>query len=144
VTTPSADRTTNAPEIPGPVGGYRNAPVSAPGFPSTVPDIPGGPSALSGVVLVNIDALNRAVSVAADAASESTSDAQRVDSAVSRSGSAPWGDDPALGQSFGSAFAGPREALQQAMDTLPGVLGGLADTLRQTSQSFAAVDADTQ
>jgi uncharacterized protein YukE len=109
-----------------------------------VSDVPGGPSALTGVVLVDFAALNQAVTVATDAASEATSDAQRVDSAVNRSGSAPWGDDPALGQSFGSAFAGPRQALQQAMDTLPGVLGGLADTLRQTSQSFAAVDADAQ
>jgi uncharacterized protein YukE len=142
VTTPSADRPTPGPEIPGPVGGYRNAPVTAPGFTSTVPDVPGGPPGLSGVVFVDIDALNQAVTVAADAASEAASDAQRVDSAVNRSGPAPWGNDPGLGQSFGSVFADPRQALQQAMDTLPGVLSGLADTLRQTSQTFAAADAE--
>jgi uncharacterized protein YukE len=140
VTTPSADRP--VPKIPGPVGGYRNTAVRAPGFTSTVPDVPGGPPGLSGVVFVDINALNKAAAVAADAASEAASDAQRVDSAVNESGPAPWGDDPGLGQSFGSVFADPRRAVQQAMNALPGVLGGLADTLRQTSQTFAAVDAE--
>lgn len=130
------------PEIPGTVGGYRNAPVAAPGFTSPVPNVPGGPPGLSGVLQVDTDALNQAVAVATDAASEAASDAQRVDSAVNRSGSAPWGDDPGLGQSFGSVFADPRHVLLQAMDTLPEVLGNLADTLRQTIQTFAAGDAE--
>jgi hypothetical protein len=59
---------------------------------------------------------------------------------VNRSGTSPWGDDPGLGQSFGSVFADPRHALMQALDTLPQVLADLADTLRQTSRTFAAWD----
>jgi hypothetical protein len=46
------------PQPPGPVGGYRNAPITAPGFTSTVPDVPGGPPGLSGVLHVDTDALN--------------------------------------------------------------------------------------
>ena len=137
----SGDAPTPGPEVPGPVGGYRNAPVTGPGFTSTVPDLPGGPPGLSGVLFVDTDALNRAAAVAADAASEAGSDAQRLDSALNRSGPAPWGDDPGLGQGFGSVFADPRHALLQAVDTLPGVLGELADTLRQTSRTFTEGDA---
>ncbi|WP_142392670.1 hypothetical protein [Mycobacterium sp. 3519A] len=137
----SGDAVPPGSEVPGPVGGYRNAPVSAPGFTSTVPNLPGGPPGLSGV-FVDTDALNRAAAVAADAASEAGSDAQRLDSAVNRSGPAPWGDDPGLGQSFGSVFADPRHSLVQAIDALPEVLGDLADTLRQTSATFAEADGD--
>jgi uncharacterized protein YukE len=138
----SGDASTPGPEVPGPVGGYRNAPVTAPGFTSTVPDLPGGPPRLSGVLFVDTDELNRAAAVAADAASEAGRNAQRLDSVVSQSGPTAWGDDPGLGQSFGSVFANPRHALLQAMDTLPEVLGDLADTLRQTSRTFAAADAE--
>jgi uncharacterized protein YukE len=138
----SGDAPTPGPEVPDPVGGYRNAPVTAPGFTSTVPDLPEGPPRLSGVLYVDTDALDRAGAVAADAASEAGSDAQRLDSAVNRSRAAPWGDDPGLGQSFGSVFADPRHALLQAMDTLPEVLGDLADTLRQTSRTFADADGE--
>jgi uncharacterized protein YukE len=139
---PSGDATNPGPEVPGPVGGYRNAPVTAPAFTSSVPDLPGGPPGLSGLLFVDPDALERAAAVAANASSESGSDAQRLDSAVNRSGPAPWGDDPGLGLSFGSVFADPRHALLQAMDTLPGLLGDLADTLRQTSSTFTDADAE--
>jgi uncharacterized protein YukE len=133
----------SAGEVPGPAGGYRNAPVSAPSFTSTVPDFPGESSGLSGVLYVDPDALDRAVAVAADAADGAADDAQRLQGALDRSGPAPWGDDPGLGQSFGSAFAGPRDTLRQAMNTLPKVLGDLAGTLQQTRRAFTDVDGQT-
>jgi hypothetical protein len=154
VTTPSADGFTSGPDVGSPAGGYFNAPVSAPdftlkdpqsapGFTETVPNLSGeSPPALSGVVYVDITALNQAVAVASDAASEAVSDAKPVDSAVNRSGSAPWGDDPGLGQSFGSVFADPRTTLLQVMDALPELLGTVADVLQQASKAFAALDVE--
>lgn len=137
---PPSDSTAPRPAVPGPVGGYRNAPVTAPGFDSAVPKTPGGPPALSGFVLVDADKLDKAVNVANEAASEAHRAERWMDAALGRSGPEPWGDDPSLGQSFGSVFAEPRQTLVHAIETLPPVLHGLVNQLQQTSSAFAAAN----
>ncbi|MFI6759093.1 type VII secretion target [Micromonospora sp. NPDC050417] len=133
---------TPGPDVPGPVGGYRNAPVTAPGFDSPVPDGLGGPLDLPGHLVVDTEALDKAAAAAGEAADEAAGAARLVDSAVDRSGPTPWGDDPGLGQSFGSVFAEPRQALIKAMEELPEVLRDMADKLRQTSRTFVDVEDD--
>lgn len=130
------------PVVPGPVGGYRNAPVAAPGFDRSPPRLPGGPPALSGYLRVDTAALDKAVDAADEAADEADRAVHCVDSALSRCGPTPWGDDPGLGQSFGSVFADPRHALAEAVETLPVILRGLANDLRRTSQAFTDVEEE--
>ncbi len=126
--------------VPGPVGGYRNAPVTAPGFDSTVPNAPAGPPGLSDFVRVDANKLDKAVNVADEAATEADRAARWIDAALGRSGPEPWGDDPSLGQSFGSVFAEPRQSLVHAIETLPTVLHGLVDQLQQTTKAFATAN----
>ncbi|MGW2282322.1 hypothetical protein [Streptomyces sp. NPDC001770] len=82
-----------------------------------------------GVFAVDFQALERAVAEAEEAAEDATGLAENLASAVRRSGPAPWGDDPALGQAFGSVFAEPRDALFHAVQALPQVLRNIADNL---------------
>ena len=139
---PSSDSSAPRSAVPGPVGGYRNAPVTAPGFDSAVPTTPGGPPALSGFVLVDAEKLDKAVNVADEAATEADHAARWMGDALGRSGPEPWGDDPSLGQSFGSVFAEQRQSLVHAVETLPVVLRGLVDQLQQTSMAFVAADGE--
>jgi hypothetical protein len=124
------------------VGGYRNAPVAAPGFDRLLPRIPGEPPALSGDLLVDTATLATAVDTAGEAVDEADRAVQRVDGALGRGGPIPWGDDPGLGDSFGSVFADPRHALAEAVETLPAVLRGLVEDLRRVSQAFTDVEAE--
>ncbi|HET6500298.1 MAG TPA: hypothetical protein VFG87_05985 [Amycolatopsis sp.] len=140
--TSAANAPLPGPEVPGPAGGYRNAPVTAPGFDSPVPDIPGPPD-LTGVLSVDTASLDKAVVVAGEAAGEAAGAAQRMESAMDSSPTPPWGDDPGLGQSFGSVFAEPRQALAQALKTVPEVLRELGEALQQTSRTFADTDDET-
>ncbi|RKE10581.1 excreted virulence factor EspC (type VII ESX diderm) [Catellatospora citrea] len=123
------------------MGGYRNAPVTAPGIDSSAPEVSGGPG-LSGLLAVDTDALRTAAAVASEAAGEAAGAARLVDRAVYRSGPTPWGDDPGLGQSFETVFAEPRHALIQAMEKLPEVLRDMADKLQQASQAFVDTEQD--
>lgn len=60
-----------------------------------------------------------------------------AEEAMSRSGSAPWGDDPGLGQAFGAVFAGPRAGLAETVRELPSLFEQLADDLDTTRRTFA-------
>ena len=82
--------------------------------------------------------------MAGEAAAEAAGAARRVDSALGRSGPAPWGDDPGLGQSFESVFARPREALVQDLEKVPEVLRDLADRLQESSRTFADVENENE
>ncbi|MGW7673795.1 hypothetical protein ACWGJX_43010 [Streptomyces sp. NPDC054775] len=60
-----------------------------------------------------------------------------AEDATARSGSAPWGDDPGLGQAFGAVFAGPRTSLAETVRELPSLFEQLADNLDATRRTFA-------
>lgn len=136
---PGAVPPTQPAEVPGPAGGYRNAPVSAPTPVLPIPGIPAVPSA-RGTLVVDLDALTAAVKAAEIAAAGAQSLAHRVEAATQHSGSAPWGDDPGLGQAFGDAFAEPRTALVRTVRELPALLHGVADSLDATRRGFARAE----
>ncbi|MGW7574830.1 hypothetical protein [Streptomyces sp. NPDC054765] len=98
--------------------------------------MPGGGLSGSGVLAVDFEALEQAIAEAEEAADAAGSVAESMASAVQRSGAAPWGDDPALGQAFGSVFAEPRNALVQAVEGLPQVLRNIADNLSAMNTDF--------
>ncbi|MGW7674260.1 hypothetical protein ACWGJX_45580 [Streptomyces sp. NPDC054775] len=126
-------------EVPGPAGGYRNAPVSSPSPDLSLPVVPGLPGD-AGLLVVDFGALAAAVEAARIAAGVARRAAADVQAAVQRSGGAPWGDDPGLGQAFGGVFAGPRGALAQTVEELPAVLDGLADALDVTRRGFVRAE----
>ncbi|MFE6894447.1 hypothetical protein [Streptomyces sp. NPDC057694] len=121
--------------VPSPPDGYRNVPVSAPDPDLHVPGMPGD-GLPGGVLVVDYELLERAVSEAEEAAEAADGLARSMANAVRRSGPAPWGDDPALGQTFGSVFADPRDALFQALQGLPQVLRNIAEDLRGMDTGF--------
>ena len=139
---PYSEGSAPEPVIPGPVGGYRNAPVGAPGFDSSAPEIIDGPPELNGAVYVDVVALNKAFVFASMVADRAEGAARLVEGAVQRSGPAPWGDDPGLGQSFGLVFAEPRQALVSTIGKLAVVLQEVAEKLEQTKQVFADAEAE--
>ena len=139
---PSSNSSASGSEVPGPVGGYRNVPVGAPGFDPAVPTIPGEPPALSDYVLVDASKIDMAVNAVNEAATEADRAARGMTMALGRSGPAPWGDDVALGQSFEAVFAESRQSLMHAVETLPTVLRGLINQLQQTSMAFTAADSE--
>ncbi|TSB21585.1 hypothetical protein [Streptomyces benahoarensis] len=122
--------------VPGPAGGYRNAPVSAPAPDLTPPGPVTSPDG-SGLLAVDFTALLAAIKAAESAAGEAQRAAAQADDATARSGPAPWGDDPGLGQAFGDAFAGPRADLVRTAHQLHLVLRQLADDLAATRGAFA-------
>jgi hypothetical protein len=128
-------------EVPGPAGGYRNAPVSAPAPVLSLPTVPGVPGD-AGTLRVDFGALAAAVEAARIAAGVAHRAEADVQAAVQRSGSAPWGDDPGLGQAFGDVFAGPRGDLVQTVLELPSVLDDLADSLDMTRRGFVRAEDD--
>jgi hypothetical protein len=128
-------------KVPDPSGGYRNAPVSAPSnpfSPSPLPDAPQG----GDVTVVDFSALRDAISKTHDVTARAQTLAGDVNGADQRSGPAPWGDDPALGQAFGSVFAGPRAVLLQAVEGLPGMVQQFADTLDGVAASSRGAQRD--
>ncbi|MFE6904694.1 hypothetical protein ACFVFJ_49570 [Streptomyces sp. NPDC057717] len=98
--------------------------------------MPGGGLPGSGLLVVDFEALERAIAEAEEAAEVASDLTKSVASAVHRSGPAPWGDDPALGQTFGTVFAEPRDALVQAVQGLPQVLRNIADNLSAMDAGF--------
>ncbi|MEU3710907.1 hypothetical protein [Streptomyces catenulae] len=127
------------PTVPGPVGGYRNAPVAAPA-PDLTPPVPPDPPDGAGLLAVDFTALLAAVKAAESAAGEAQRAAALADDATARSGPAPWGDDPGLGEAFGDAFAGPRADLVRTAHQLHLVLVRLADDLAATRGTFARAE----
>jgi hypothetical protein len=123
-------------EVPGAAGGYRNAPVSAPTQELLIPPVPAIPGN-TGTLVVDLGALAAAVKVAEIAAARAQHLADDVEATAQRSGPAPWGDDPGLGQAFGDAFAESRITLVQTVRELPVLLHGLADSLDATRRGFA-------
>ncbi|MFD6534384.1 hypothetical protein [Streptomyces sp. NPDC060184] len=122
--------------MPSPPDGYRNVPVSAPQPGLHVPDmLHGGPSD-GDLLVVDFGELAQAIAEAEEAAVAARDIAERLTSAVDRSGRAPWGDDPALGQTFGSLFAEPRDALVRCARELPEVFRNVAEKLGSASASF--------
>ncbi len=122
------------PTVPGPIGGYRNAPVSdpaAPAAPAALPALPAGGAAL----VVDFGALTAAVTAAGSAAGHAQDAAVRLQNAAA--GAELWGDDPGLGQPFGDAFAGSRQDLLDTVRELPKLLEGLADDLAAARRGFA-------
>jgi hypothetical protein len=117
-------------------GGYRNAPVSSPSPDLQLPPAPTGPGA-GDTLVVDLAALGKAVKAAQEAVGAAQKAAQPSQDAVSRSGAAPWGDDPGLGQAFGGVFAEPRNNLVEAVQKLPTVLQQMADNLTATQGVFA-------
>ncbi len=98
--------------------------------------MPGGSFSGGGSLVVDFAALERAIAEAEEEAEAACGLAKSMASAVHRSGPALWGDDPALGQTFGAVFAQPREALFQAVQGLPQVLRNIADNLSATETAF--------
>ncbi|MFI5635618.1 hypothetical protein ACIA8E_41125 [Streptomyces sp. NPDC051664] len=92
------------------------------------------------MLVVDFGALAAAVEAARIAAGVAHRAAADVQAAVQRSGAAPWGDDPGLGQAFGGVFAGPRGDLVQTVLELPSVLDGLADSLDVTRRGFVRAE----
>nr|BFD87812.1 hypothetical protein StreXyl84_72130 [Streptomyces sp. Xyl84] len=125
--------------VPSPPDGYRNVPVSAPRPDLNVPRMPAGRGLSDGGhLVVDFEVLERAIAEAEDAAEAAGGLAESLASAVHRSGPAPWGDDPALGQAFGSVFAEPRDALFHAVQGLPKVLRNIASDLSAMDTRFHA------
>ncbi|MGW2278865.1 hypothetical protein [Streptomyces sp. NPDC001770] len=131
-------------EVPGPVGGYRNVPVSAPSPDLTLPTTPGAAPGGTGLLVVDFAALAAAVEAARTAADAAGRAAADVRAAVERSGAAPWGDDPGLGVGFGDVFAGPRDDLVQTVRELPAVLAGLADSLDAARRGFVRAEDEAE
>ncbi|WP_327177588.1 hypothetical protein OG599_21410 [Streptomyces sp. NBC_01335] len=127
-------------EVPAPVGGYRNVPVSAPIPDPTLPTAPGAAPGGAGLLAVDFEALAAAIEAARAAADAAHRAAADVSDAVRRSGAAPWGDDPGLGVGFGDAFAGPRDDLVRTVQELPAVLAGLADSLDGARRRFVRAE----
>jgi hypothetical protein len=122
--------------VPDTSGGYRNAPVSAP-IPVLQPPIlpelfPG-----AGALVVDTTALNAAVRAAHDAADVAEQAAGDIQSTINRSGPAPWGDDPALGQVFDGAFSAPHANLIKVLEGLPSLLQHVAQLLDTTGTVLA-------
>lgn len=126
-------------EVPGPAGGYRNAPVSAPTPELSVPPVPAMPGN-TGTLAVDLGALAAAVKAAEIAAARAQRLADDVEATIQPSGPAPWGDDPGLGQAFGDTFTEPRTALVQTVRELPVLLHSLADSLDATRRGFAGAE----
>jgi hypothetical protein len=106
--------------------------------------MPGGGLSGSGVLVVDFEALEQAIAEAEEAAEAADGVAESMTSAVQRSGLAPWGDDPALGQTFGSVFAEPRGALVQAVQGLPQLLRNIADNLSAMNTGFHGAQQDAE
>ncbi|WP_157849407.1 hypothetical protein [Streptomyces violaceorubidus] len=130
--------------VPSPPDGYRNVPVSAPQPDLHIPRLPEGGLSGSGVLAVDFEALAHAIAEAEEAAEAVGHIAERLTSAVQRSGAAPWGDDPALGQTFGSLFAEPRDALTQAVPGLQQVLRSMAENLGAMNTGFHGAQRDAE
>ncbi|MFB7293295.1 hypothetical protein [Actinacidiphila glaucinigra] len=92
------------------------------------------------VLTVDLVMLQRAITAADEAAAAAGSLADTLTSRVHASGPAPWGDDPALGQTFGSVFAEPREILVQAVQGMPQVLRNIADNLAAMDRSYRGAE----
>ncbi|XVV16096.1 hypothetical protein ACQP2X_17600 [Actinoplanes sp. CA-131856] len=123
-------------DVPAPAGGYRNVPVSAPGYDSSIPVLPDGDAPdLTDSLLVSTDDLNKAAARAAAPSSEAAEAAARI-AAVAHPDGTPWGDDP-LGQGFGAVFAEPRASLLKVVGELPKVLDGVAERLRAAGRAYA-------
>ncbi|MGW0298796.1 hypothetical protein ACWDYK_19090 [Streptomyces anthocyanicus] len=110
--------------------------MSAPHPDLRVPGMPGGGYSGGGILVVDFETLERSIAEAEEAAEAVGGLAKSMASAVHRSGPAPWGNDPALGQTFGTVFAEPRDALFQAVQGLPRVLRSIADSLRAVDTAF--------
>ncbi|MGW0855748.1 hypothetical protein [Streptomyces sp. NPDC002690] len=95
----------------------------------------GGPSGGDPLV-VDFGELARAITEAEEAAEAAHDIAERLTGAVGRSGRAPWGDDPALGQTFGNLFAEPRDALVRCAQELPEVFRNVAEKLGSVGAGF--------
>ncbi|GAA4263669.1 hypothetical protein [Dactylosporangium darangshiense] len=93
---------------------------------------------LANVLLVDSDAVAKAITILTAAAAHGT--VSQVDSAVQHCGATPWGDDAGLGQAFGSVFAQPRQALVQTIQILPEVVQDLADMLNRALVTFGDVE----
>ncbi|GAA1986635.1 hypothetical protein [Kitasatospora viridis] len=113
------------PDVPGPTGGYRNAPTADP--PYAGPPLPAVP-ALDGTLVVDFALVGRAATDAGKAA-DTMAGAWAALSSAALFGAAPWGDDPALGQGFDQVFAQPRDDLLKAVQALPDTLRKFADAL---------------
>ncbi|MDH6710141.1 hypothetical protein P3T27_006890 [Kitasatospora sp. MAA19] len=124
------------PDVPGPTGGYRNAPTGVP--PYTGPPVPPLPT-LDGTLVVDFALLGKA-GVDAGNAADSMSTAWTALSAAALFGAAPWGDDPALGQGFDQVFAQPRDDLLKAVQALPDTLKHLAEALGGAHSTFRSAD----
>jgi hypothetical protein len=133
---PPGQENLKQPAVPGPAGGYRNAPVSAPSPSLPLPGLPPVPGG-SGTLVVDLSALTAAVQAAEAAVGQAQRAAADAEDATSRSGAAPWGDDPGLGQAFGAVFAGPRTSLAETVRELPSLFEQLADNLEATQRGFA-------
>ncbi|MGW2299351.1 hypothetical protein [Streptomyces violaceorubidus] len=130
--------------VPSPPDGYRNVPVSAPRPDLHIPSLPKGGLSASGVLAVDFEALEHAIAEAEEAAEAVGDIAARLASVVQRSGAAPWGDDPALGQTFGGVFAEPRDALTQAVPGLQRVLRSIAENLGAMHTGFHGARRDAE
>lgn len=124
------------PDVPGPTGGYRNAPTGVP--PYGGPAVPPVPS-LDGTLVVDFALVGKAGADAGRAA-EGMAAAWTALSSAALFGAAPWGDDPALGQGFDQVFAQPRDDLLKAVQALPDTLRKLADALGATRSTFERAD----
>jgi hypothetical protein len=113
------------PDVPGPTGGYRNAPTGAP--PYNGPSLPTLPT-LDNTLVVDFALIGKA-GIDASNAADTASSAWTALSAAALFGAAPWGDDAALGQAFDQNFAQPRDDLLKALQALPDTLKHLADAL---------------
>ncbi len=134
------------PDVPGPTGGYRNAPTGDP--PYNGPALPSLPT-LDGSLVVDFALVGKAGADAVHAADTMAAAWTALNSAA-LFGAAPWGDDPALGQGFDQVFAQPRDDLLKAVQALPDTLRKLAvalgsahgtlrkgdDTATELAQSF--------
>ncbi|MGW1467842.1 hypothetical protein ACWCPT_26260 [Streptomyces sp. NPDC002308] len=118
--------------------------MAAPRPDLRVSGMPGDGSPGGGVLAVDFQALERAIAEAEEAAEAATGLAEHLASAVQRSGPAPWGDDPALGQTFGSVFAEPRDALFHAVQALPQVLRNIADNLTAMDTGYRTTQENAE
>ncbi|MGC0314699.1 hypothetical protein [Kitasatospora acidiphila] len=115
------------PDVPGPTGGYRNAPTGDPPYNgSTPPALP----TLDGTLVVDFAQVGKA-GIDASNAADTMAAAWTTLSSAALFGAAPWGDDPALGQGFDQVFAQPRDDLLKAVQALP-------DTLRKFAEALGA------
>ncbi|GAA1982201.1 hypothetical protein [Amycolatopsis minnesotensis] len=134
--------------LDGPTGGYRNAPVSAPGVnalsgsppPAWGGGLPGGVLSVRPTELMHaVSAFQEAAAAASQAANTAPHTTSLSDTVTSDT--APWGADP-LGAAFGSRYTEPARQVPAALEALAKVLHETADRLGRTTRGF--VDADDQ